>query len=264
MRTYFTSFILVLAGWLPVVADQSQLPVSGQTPPQAAAPYRILFVGDSITMHGTNPEVLRTLKWDHACGMAATKLENDYCHQLAAMIQSRLPGRTVQICYPLPSLDGTMAAAKWGVGSAGFYADSIGSSDALPPDVVVIQLGEHERPQDGLETVRSNYDRLFTVMERWSPKPLILCTGVWDPQPPVSGVAVQKYQGHVGDQDAVVSEVCERHNIPFVSVANVAMNPACHGWGQNPGVQWHPNDQGHAGYAANLFAAYGTIAPAAK
>jgi hypothetical protein len=51
-------------------------------------------------------------------------------------------------------------------------------------------------------------------------------------------------------------QICEKHGLPFVSVEEIAMDPANRGWGENPGVQWHPNDHGHQLYARKIFDAY--------
>lgn len=44
---------------------------------------KILFIGNSITLHRPKPE----LGWYNFCGMAASKLENDYVHQLMAKVR---------------------------------------------------------------------------------------------------------------------------------------------------------------------------------
>ncbi len=239
--------------------DKSQLPVPGQTPaPDVSNPYRILFIGDSITEHGTNAEVLRTLKWDHFAGMAASKRENDYCHRLAALIQAELPNRTVQVTYPLIGPDMGPAVQQYGLGTAGQAGATIHNSEKLHPNLVVIQLGEHERVKDGLDVTRANYEKLFDSFKSWSPQPAILCTGVWAPGPPAPGGQLE-YQGRAADLDKTVSELCEQHHIPFVSVASLALDPTCRGWGESEGVKWHPNDKGHDGYATKLFAAYRTL-----
>ena len=238
--------------------DAPVAPVAVPTSPDVANPYRILFVGDSITMHGTNPDVLRDLKWDHASGMAASKLENDYCHRLVALIQAGFPNRTVQIAYPVIASNFADSIKQYGLQSAGQYAATIQSSESLHPNLVVIQLGEHERVEDGLDGTRANYEKLFDAFNTWSPRPALLCTGVWQPQDPLPGGPLC-YRDRPADLDRIVSELCKQHNIPFVSVASLAMDPTCRGWGEISGVQWHPNDKGHQGYAARLFDAYQTL-----
>src|ERR1700733_10592627 len=110
-----------------------------------------------------------------------------------------------------------------------------------------------------MEGTRANYEKLFDAFSSWSPKPAILCTGVWDPQTPTPGSQTFQYVGRSADLDAMVSKLCQQHQIPFVSVESLAMDPSCRGWGQVSGVQWHPNDNGHEGYANRLFEAFKTL-----
>lgn len=243
--------------------EKSQLVDGSKGPlPKVANSYRILYVGDSITMHGTNPEVLQALKWDHAAGMAASKLENDYAHRFAALVQGALPNRVVQMAYPVIAPNFAAAINQYGLGTAGQNAATIQSSESLHPNLVVIQLGEHEheRPAVSDAEIRANYEKLLTSFDSWTPRPAILCTGTWYPQNPGPGDAAHKYQeASSSSLDKIVSKVCQAHNIPFVSVESLATDPSCRGWGQNSGVQWHPNDKGHEGYATLLFEAFKTL-----
>lgn len=44
---------------------------------------RVLFIGNSITLHGRLPEI----GWDNEWGMAASSAENDYLHRVMAMVE---------------------------------------------------------------------------------------------------------------------------------------------------------------------------------
>ncbi len=260
-----STIALVGTTMLASAAEQSQLTVTDHKPLEDTAnAYRILFIGDSITLHGTNDDVQRTLKWGHLAGMAASKLENDFCHRFATKVQEALPDRTIQIAYPTTPPNFAEAIAKYGLGNAGQYAATIQSSEDLHPNLVVIQLGEHERPGDSLEVTRDNYERLFNSFNTWSPKPAIICTGVWAPGDPLPGDTEMKYRDRAADLDQAVSELCATLNIPFVSVASYALDPSCRGWGETGGVQWHPNDKGHEGYATGLFKAFQALPSSAK
>src|ERR1700678_2947065 len=70
---------------------KSQAPVADEAIAQSAPnAYRILFIGDSITRHNTNPDILARLGWDHIAGMAASSEDKDYVHLLAAKIQGMI------------------------------------------------------------------------------------------------------------------------------------------------------------------------------
>ena len=60
---------------------------------------RVMFVGNSITLHGVKPEI----GWHGAWGMAASSKENDYCHFL--MIIQSIVACPMGLCFsnqPLP------------------------------------------------------------------------------------------------------------------------------------------------------------------
>ena len=46
---------------------------------------RVMFVGNSMTLHGVRPEI----GWNHCWGMAASAREKDYAHLLMKSIQSK-------------------------------------------------------------------------------------------------------------------------------------------------------------------------------
>ena len=54
---------------------------------------RVLFVGNSITHHGSKPDI----GWDHASGMAASCIEKDYVHLTERYISEIVPNATYAI-----------------------------------------------------------------------------------------------------------------------------------------------------------------------
>ncbi len=55
---------------------------------------RILFVGNSITLHGLKPEV----GWNQECGMAASDIDHDYVHVLMSKVKKLDPNAAFSIC----------------------------------------------------------------------------------------------------------------------------------------------------------------------
>ena len=101
---------------------------------------RVLFVGNSITKHGIKPDI----GWNRDCGMAASSLEKDYVHLLAARIIRRQPDaaiRILQVAEYERNFPHMEAAAA--------YADAA----AFRPDIVLFFFGANVDPAyDGQQT----------------------------------------------------------------------------------------------------------------
>jgi hypothetical protein len=133
-------------------------------------------------------------------------------------------------------------------------ADTLIGNKFSHPDLVIIQTGEHEGPGKSRADVAKAYRQYILVPYlKLSPRPLIICVGIWAPG------NQGRYTGWVKDIDQVYAEVCSSAGIRYVSVEHVAHDPSCHGWGSSDGVRWHPNDKGMAGYARLLFASFKQI-----
>jgi hypothetical protein len=227
--------------------EEPQLPVwNSRQPSGAPNTFRILFIGDSITRHQADSNTIAHLGWDHVAGMAASDESKDYAHLLGRRIQATLPDRKVELYF---DKYGNMS-----IGDTPSVAEKIEPMKPLMPNLVVIQLGEHESSKIGMDVFREKYEELVTAFDHWNPHPIVITTGPW--APPKDGISSYEDDGHAAQLQRIMSEVSAHHRIPFVSVQDLAEDPACRGWGQNPGVQWHPNDKGQAGYADKLWAAY--------
>lgn len=242
---------------------KSQLEVF-DSPIRKSAPnaYRVLFVGDSITRHGTNAEIKQRLGWGHLAGMAASSLEKDYVHLLAARIQETMPGRVVEIYYdsqaprrPLPTDAGQNLRSATVAGK--LY--QVEGMSVLRPHLVVIQLGEHDRETVGEATLRETYGRLLDAFRAFESRPEVIAVGIWAPGDRAAGKDYYVGKHWPATVERVMREVCAEKNVPFASVRDYATDPACYGWGESPGVRWHPNDKGMAGYATELFRAFQTL-----
>ena len=221
----------------PEFVDPPYIPPPKQKIIQSAPnAYRILFVGNSITRHGRAPE---RLKWNHISGMAASCEKNDYAHVFAAAVQKSMPKRKVEISFA----DVNKLRIHKG-------------NNPLPPGLqvphlVIIQTGEHEGPKQAIsETERIYSDYIVSPFLKLKPQPRIICVGLWYP------TNNQAYSGWVKGIDDAYRKVCSRSNISYVSVESIARNPKCRGWGEHPGVRWHPNDKGMRGYADLLLKAF--------
>jgi hypothetical protein len=222
------------------MTDKSQLDVPQSTVDIGAdsGAFKILCIGDSITCHGFNEDTVSRLGWGHVAGMAASDASLDYAHRLQRRIGAMLAPRMVGLHFHTAG----------GSGSIRHRLSALAEVAPVAPHLVVIQLGEHEKESDGEQSLAASYALLLDQVRSFASHPLVIATGVWQPG--------EAYTGWAATIDRVFAQACQIRGIPFVSVADLATDPACHGAGTTPGVQWHPNDQGHAGYAEKLFAAF--------
>lgn len=207
--------------------------------------YRVLFIGDSITRHGTNASVKEKLGWGHIAGMAASTESNDYAHRFVDKLKRDRPNLEITHTYHTAG----------GSGSVKQRLDAFDAVQYVDPDLVVIQLGEHEKETDGTEALRQNLASLIARINAFPREPVIICIGPWAPT--MNG-ASSPYNGWDGEVDATMRGVCNQEGVPYISVRELAEDSANHGWGEHPGVRWHPNDAGHAGYARLLYETYTT------
>ena len=233
------------------VAALTAATVTDETPRNAPRPgvFRIMFTGNSITMHGFNEGTIRELGWDRACGMAASKLENDYVHLFAARVASAREGERVEISYnnsnAYQTPEGRAAAER--------------KTRELFPDLVILQTGEGAgglKPEEFNQWC-ANYRAMLESYLALTPAPKVIAVGLWSP----TGNGKSEYQA--GALEIKVEEaqrkICGELGVPFVSIARYAQDPACSGEGRSGGVKWHPNDAGMKGYADALFDAYWKI-----
>ncbi|HCD31543.1 MAG TPA: hypothetical protein DER01_03990 [Phycisphaerales bacterium] len=203
----------------------------------------IFYIGDSITRHGFSKDTIQRLGWDHLAGMAATDASKDFAHLFADHVQSKNKGKNVQLFFH----------SKGGAGAAATRYATLGTYIPLKPDIVVVQLGEHEKQHNGVDALRTNYHALLSTMQQWESKPIILCVGVWNP---IGKGQRTQYTGWAVTVNQTMAEVCKSLAIPYASMEKHALNPNNSGWGTSKGVQWHPNDAGMQAYADELIQMY--------
>ncbi|MAX26465.1 MAG: hypothetical protein CMJ19_18380 [Phycisphaeraceae bacterium] len=203
----------------------------------------IFYIGDSITRHGFSAATIKKLGWDHLAGMAATQESKDFAHLFAAHVQKQNPDKKVSLHFH----------SKGGAGAAATRYRTLKPYEVLQPEIVVVQLGEHEKQHNGVEALQSNYRALLSTMQQWDSKPTILCVGVWNPYGKGKRSA---YTDWTLTTDQTMAGVCKDLNIPYASMEKHALNPANSGWGTSNGVKWHPNDAGMQAYADELIRMY--------
>jgi lysophospholipase L1-like esterase len=120
-------------------------------PPDA---YRVLFIGDSITLSFGSPHI-----WDHVSGMAATTPERDFVHLTVARLQSELSPRPVESVYALGA-----------GGKIGGMLSYLRSQSGWTPDLVILQGGENDK-------FNTDFRETYSALISASPHTIVL--GDW-------------------------------------------------------------------------------------
>jgi len=204
-------------------------------PPKPENVFRVLFVGDSITNSKVNP----TRQWTINAGMAASAVDKDFVSLVTAEA-GKTTGKTIE----------KKVFAEYGGKVAG-YLKRIAEYRPFQPDLAIVQFGENERGTPA--EFEKDYRALLTEISSLSPKPKIVCVGVWAPG---NGTP---YTGRNRDMDDTVKKLAAEFGAAFAPVEKYAIDPACRGYGADAGVQWHPNDTGMEGYAREIAAAWKTL-----
>lgn len=198
--------------------------------------YRVLILGDSITLHAPK----ESIQWTNHHGMAASASKKDYVHLVLAALGKEMPGVRVKELIPD------------GVGWVQGALSKVSQYQQFQPDFVVIQLGEHEFSDGRLPRLEQDYAALLNRLQALKSNPVIVCTGVWNPDLKTNA----PYSGDTKRIESTMAQACARAQVAFVSIEDLARDPSCHGFGQMRGVQWHPNDKGMLGYATRIVNAW--------
>lgn len=109
---------------------------------------RILFLGNSLTLHGPKPEI----EWFGNWGMAASAQDKDYVHLLTAAIDARTKGKLLLEPTPVTGNEGVENILNIANiverGYATYEVSKIKKQLGWKADIVVVQCGENVPPKD--------------------------------------------------------------------------------------------------------------------
>ena len=179
---------------------------------------KVMFVGNSITLHGIRPEI----GWHRACGMAASAKEKDYVHLLEQAILMKSPNASFCICQ----------VADWERlyknGSETLHKYE--SARLFGADIIVIRAVEN-CPKDDFDKLsfKKELNTLIRYLDKEKKAHVIISTGFW----------------HHPGNDALRSYAKE-HNFPCVELGDLGDNEAMKALGlfEHTGVANHPGDLG--------------------
>lgn len=199
---------------------------AGTIPPPSAPIQRIMFVGNSLTLHTPYPAV----GWHGYWGMAASQPDKDYVHRVQLGVTAK-QGSIVEIAIvraDIPFPDANIAT----------------KIQAFQPDIIVVQMGNNALPTVPLDVWRTQYQAIAQASSA-----RLIVVGLWGI---VAGDVREDY----------VKTIATEIGAQFVSIEDLysAETTADAATFADVGVQWHPGDAGMQMIADRIVAAiYGEV-----
>lgn len=189
---------------------------------------RILFVGNSITLHGVKPEI----GWHWLWGMAASDKEKDYVHQTMRMVHEVCPQAGYMLAQASP-----WELEYWrGVETLGDMRELIDWN----ADIVVIRFGENIREQHlAQHALQPRFEELIDHFSRGGRAKVIVTSLFW-PNPA---------------KDAAIETAARKCGAAYVDIRPLGMRDDMKALGlfEHEGVAAHPGDLGMLRIAEAIF-----------
>lgn len=181
---------------------------------------KVLFVGNSITLHGYKPEI----GWYGEWGMAASCQENDYVHRVVSALKEKYG-----------PLDYCIAqASKWEMNyfeSEQMLEEYYQSARAFEADIVIIRIGENIS-REAIQKINCKpyYDKMISFFASNENAKVIVTDNFWK----------------IEALDAVFKEVIGENGYIYCQLGDLETDERTMAIGQfeHEGVARHPSDYG--------------------
>lgn len=190
------------------------------------ADVRIMFVGNSITLHGVKEDI----GWHNSWGMAASSKENDYVHRIVKQLEKF--GKRVSYCICQVSVWET----KYKNGSE--ILDTYKLARDFGADVIIMRCIENCPGTDFDGNIfEKEYKNLISYLNSNDAK-IIVTTGFWH---------------HPGDNN--VKSVANSLKAPCICLGDLGEDDKMMAKGlfEHEGVAMHPGDLGMENIAERIF-----------
>ena len=188
---------------------------------------RVMFVGNSITLHGPN----ESLGWFNRCGMAASSLENDYVHIVMDKVLDKDGDASFCICqaagWERTYKDGKEAMEKY---SAARDFDA---------DIIIMRIIENCKVAEyDADAFFKEYAEFINYLNKSGKAKIILTTGFWK---------------HPGDKE--IAATGEKYGYPTVYLGDLGEDDAMMAKElyEHKGVGMHPGDKGMENIALRIW-----------
>lgn len=188
---------------------------------------RVMFVGNSITLHG----VLTEIGWNHEWGMAASDAEKDYVHIIMSKTREYDVGAAFCICQ----VAAWESDYKKGKNKYPLYE----KARAFDADIIISRFVENCPGKDFDGAVfKKEMSDLFDFLDPEGKAKIIMTTGFWH---------------HPGDEEII--GFANEKGCPVVKLGDLGDDEkmTAKGLFEHSGVAMHPGDLGMKAIADRIF-----------
>jgi hypothetical protein len=195
---------------------------------------KILFLGNSITLHGPAPEIGWTGNW----GMAASAREKDYVHQLLDRISKVSGGMPKSMVRNIADFERQLTDFN--------IRDALKEELAFEADVVILAIGENAsspKTDEARQRFTDALDDLLAQLHQHGHPKLFVRSQFWPD----------------AEKDRLLKDTCMKAGGVFVNIGKLGSDPANSARSErqieHAGVAGHPGDKGMAAIALELWSA---------
>ena len=193
---------------------------------------KVLFLGNSITLHGPAPQIGWTGNW----GMAASARENDYVHRLIAHITQAAGGEPRVMVRNIANFERGLGAFN--------IRETLKEELAFEPDVIILAIGENATPpktDEARAQFVTAFANLLAELKRHGQPTILVRSQFWQN----------------GEKDQLMRKASTDAGVRFLDISKLGFDASNFARAERlieyAGVAGHPGDKGMQALADVLW-----------
>ena len=195
---------------------------------------KVLFLGNSITLHGPAPKI----GWNGNWGMAASALEKDYVHLLTAQIAKSAGGKPEVMVKNIADFERNLDAYN--------LVEDLKDELAFQADLIIVAIGENASAlttDEAKDRFKTSFAKLLVELKNHGSPTLIVRSQFWAD----------------AAKDERMKQACLDAGGVFVDISKLGLDEANYARSEqkfeHAGVAGHPGDKGMQALADELWKA---------